>query len=245
MKRPLLILVLLLAVTQWALAQSDETVISADRPGMATGTDIMPKGKVQWETGVGYEGDGGSAAYTLNNTLFRYGMVDWAELRVGMDLLHADGTTGLSALNIGTKIGLLENEGWVPAVSLLANLQCPHIGSKAFVPSLLAPQLYVLLQNQVTSWLSVGYNIGAEWDGDMAEPQSFAAVCLGFSLTESLGCFVESYNYFHSTGNTYAIDLGLNWVVARNLQLDIAANFNLQNPTNYLMVSGGVAWLIN
>ena len=79
-----------------AVAQTDEPVISADRPGMATGTDIMPKGKVQWETGGGYEMAG-----------------------------------------------------------------------------------------------------------------------------------------------------GLNWVATRNLQLDVAANFNLQNPTNYLMVSGGVAWLIN
>lgn len=227
------------------VAQTNEPVISADRPGMSTGTDVMPKGKVQWETGVGYESEGGAATYTLNNTLVRFGLVDWAELRVGMDLLHGNGTTGLSALNIGTKIAMVENKGWVPAISLLANLQCPRIGSSAFTPSHLAPQLYVLFQNQVTSWFNVGYNVGAEWDGTLAEPSTFAAVCLGFSITESLGCFVESYNYFHSLGNTYAMDLGLNWVVTRNLQLDLAANLNLQNTGNYLMISGGVAWLIN
>ncbi|MCQ2298795.1 MAG: transporter [Bacteroidales bacterium] len=244
MKKLLLISLMTLLSTA-ALAQTGEPVISADRPGMSTGTDVMPQGKIQWETGVGYESEGGAATNTLNNTLLRYGLVDWAEIRVGMDLLHEGSTTGLSALNVGTKISLVENRGWIPAISLLANLQCPRIGSSAFTPSHLAPQLYVLFQNQVTSWFNVGYNVGAEWDGTLAEPSTFAAVCLGFSITESLGCFVESYNYFHSLGNTYAMDLGLNWVVTRNLQLDLAANLNLQNTGNYLMISGGVAWLIN
>lgn len=243
--KKLLLISLMSLLSAAALAQTDEPVISADRPGMSTGTDVMPQGKIQWETGVGYESEGGAATYTLNNTLLRYGLVDWAEIRVGMDLLHEGSTTGLSALNVGTKISLVENRGWIPAISLLANLQCPRIGSSAFTPSHLAPQLYVLFQNQVTSWFNVGYNVGAEWDGTLAEPSTFAAVCLGFSITESLGCFVESYNYFHSLGNTYAMDLGLNWVVTRNLQLDLAANLNLQNTGNYLMISGGVAWLIN
>ena len=243
--KKILLISLMALFSATALAQTGEPVISADRPGMSTGTDVMPQAKTQWETGVGYESEGGAATYTLNNTLVRFGLVDWAELRVGMDLLHGNGTTGLSALNIGTKIALVENEGWVPAISLLANLQCPRIGSSDFTPSHLAPQLYVLFQNQVTSWFNVGYNVGAEWDGTLAEPSTFAAVCLGFSITESLGCFVESYNYFHSLGNTYAMDLGLNWVVTRNLQLDLAANLDLQNTGNYLMISGGVAWLIN
>lgn len=245
MKRTVLLIAMMWLLAVTTMAQTDEAEISADRPGMSTGTDVMPKGKIQWETGVGYESEGGAATYTLNNTLLRYGLVNWAELRVGMDLLHSNGITGLSALNIGTKVALIENEGWKPAISLLANLQTPHIGSQAFCPTHLAPQLYVLFQNQVTSWFNVSYNVGAEWDGTLAEPSTFAAVCLGFSLTERLGCFVESYNYFHSLGNTYAIDLGVNWVVTRNLQLDLAANLDLQNPSNYLMISGGVAWLIN
>lgn len=245
MKKLLLCISLILMLHGAAVAQTGDPEISADRPGMSTGTDVMPKGKIQWETGIAYESEGGSATYTLNNTLLRFGLEEWAELRVGMDLLHSDGTTGLSALNIGTKIGLTENQGWVPAIALMANLQCPHIGSQAFTPAHLAPQLYVLFQNQVTSWFNIGYNVGAEWDGTLAEPTAFAAVCLGFSLTQGLGCFVESYNYFHSLGDTYAIDLGLNWVVARNLQLDVAANIDLNNEENHFMLSGGVAWLIN
>lgn len=228
-----------------AMAQLEEPTISADRPGMSTGTDVMPKGKLQWETGIGYERNGSSATFTINNTLLRYGWVDWAEFRVGMDLLSADGTTGVSGLMFGTKISLIENTGWVPAISLLANLQSPHLGSPDFCPEYLTPQLYLLFQNQVTDRFSLGYNVGAEWNGSHAQPTTFAAVCLGISFTEGLGCFVESYNYFCAGSSNYCVDLGLNWVVARNLQLDVAANFDLQRLDNYFMVSGGVAWLIN
>lgn len=245
MKKKLLFIAALFMLLNTAMAQNETSTISADRPGMSTGTDVMPKGKIQWETGVGYESVGGSATYTLNNTLLRYGLVDRAEIRVGMDLLHEGSTTGLSALNVGTKISLVENRGWIPAVSLMANMQSPHIGNKSFLPSHLAPQLYILCQNQVTEWMNIGYNIGAEWDGAVAEPSTFGAICLGFSITENLGCFVESYNYFHSQGNIYAMDFGFNWVILSNLQLDIATNLSLQEMQNHMMVSGGIAWLIS
>ena len=38
-----------------ATAQNDEVGFSADRPGATTGTDVVEKGRLQWETGVGYE----------------------------------------------------------------------------------------------------------------------------------------------------------------------------------------------
>ena len=36
-------------------ARDELPVISADRPGALTGTDIMPRFKLQWETGMGVE----------------------------------------------------------------------------------------------------------------------------------------------------------------------------------------------
>ncbi len=38
-----------------ALAQSEEAGFTADRPGATTGIDVLPKGRLQWETGVGYQ----------------------------------------------------------------------------------------------------------------------------------------------------------------------------------------------
>lgn len=240
----LLTLIIALGCTNlWA---QEDLVISADRPGMATGTDVMPLHKIQWETGFAYEHSKGCPdSYTLNNTYLRYGLSEWAEVHVGADLLLCDGTTGLSALSVGTKVKMLDGAGWVPTVSFMANLASPHIGSKAYRPDHLAPQLYLLFQNDVTDWFNIGYNIGAEWDGFIAEPTTFAAVCLGFAITDDLGCFVESYNYFTTESSEYLMDLGLTWIVSPRVQLDVSAAISLTNPYSYFWAGAGVAWLIN
>ena len=68
-------------------AQDELPTISADRPGALTGTDVMSRYKLQWETGVGYESTtDGPHTLTLNNTLLRFGLFENAEIRVGTDL---------------------------------------------------------------------------------------------------------------------------------------------------------------
>lgn len=47
MKKRLLLVAMLCSWMGMVVAQTNESVISADRPGMATGTDVMPKGKIQ------------------------------------------------------------------------------------------------------------------------------------------------------------------------------------------------------
>ncbi|MGM9783330.1 MAG: hypothetical protein ACI3ZV_07575 [Paludibacteraceae bacterium] len=44
-------------------AQESASGISADRPGMAPGVDVMPFKSVQWETGIQY--DYASGAHSL------------------------------------------------------------------------------------------------------------------------------------------------------------------------------------
>ena len=65
------------------------------------------------------------------------------------------------------------------------------------------------------------------------------------SKNDNLGCFIESYNYFNKLGNAYCMDFGLNWQVSRKVQLDIAANMDLTNPSQCWAISCGVAWQIN
>ncbi|MCR4812898.1 MAG: transporter [Bacteroidales bacterium] len=161
-----LIFILLLSPTL-IMAQEEAAGFTADRPGESTGPDVMPLHRVQWETGVGFSHTFGVDEFTLNNTLIRYGLTRFAEIRVGIDLLHtrqqtgSDWRTSVSALSIGTKIKVLEGDGWKPTVSALAEVECPHI------------------------------------------------------------------------------------MVHRKVQLDVAANLNLQQPSKYYAVSAGVAWQIN
>ena len=247
-----LFIVAILAVCCFNAKAQENVEFTADRPGASTGPSVVGQGVIQLEQGVQYDGDGGVGTFTFSNTLLRYGLFDAMELRLGGDgfLYQEDGTAqgfkpAFSGLSVGTKIKCFEGQGPVPAVSVLADFAVPYTASNGFNVDHLAPSLYLLFENPVNDWLSVGYNLGAEWDGTLPNATTFAAVCLGFTATENLGCFIENYNYFGAFGNVYAMDFGFNWMVGRKVQLDLAANMDLRNPAQCWSISCGIAWQIN
>ena len=239
---------LLLMGCMTAMAQ-EEVEFTADRPGASTGPSVVAHKVIQLEQGLQYDGDGGAGTFTFSSTLLRYGLFPNMELRLGGDgFMYQENNAfkaAFSGLSVGTKIKCFEGRGAIPAVSVLADFAIPYTASAGFNADHFAPSLYLLFENPVNDWFSIGYNVGAEWDGTFPGPTTFAAVCFGFSATENLGCFVESYNYFGSLGNQYAVDFGLNWMVGRKVQLDLAANLDLLNPAQCWSISCGVAWQIN
>lgn len=79
----------------------------------------------------------------------------------------------------------------------------------------------------------------------LAAPVTFAALCLDFSITESTGAFLETYNYFSKGGEpSFNLDFGFSWNVLDNLQLDLFSAINLNNISSYLNVGFGLVWLI-
>ena len=253
--KKILSILLLLPLSVMMMAE-EENWMSPDRPGMATGTDVMPFKKVMWETGFEGDWDGSSHVVTLPTTMFRFGITPFAELRVEYDgTLQQNGKQWDYApepLVLGTKVRVFDGSDqykWIPKTSLMVNLEIPCTKQMASTMHV-APSVYALFSNDVTDWFNIGYNVGAEWDGTSAIPATFLAVCLGFNITDDLGAFVESYNYFtkYGIGNTAAdpnIDFGFNWMVHQKVQLDVYAGFSCMNPKNFSMVGLGVAWLIN
>ena len=247
-----LFIVTVLAVCGFNAKAQDEVEFTADRPGASTGPSVIGKGIFQLEQGVQYDGDGGAGTFTFSNTLIRYGLFDAMEVRLSGEGFTYRPETQLNAykaafsgLSLGTKIKCFDGLGAIPAVSVLADFAIPYTASKGFNTEHLAPSLYLLFENPVNDWLSIGYNLGAEWDGSLPQPTAFAALCLGFCITDRLGCFVESYNYFGGLGNVYAMDFGFNWMAGRKVQIDLAASLDLGNPVQSWAVSCGAAWQIN
>ena len=232
--------------------QEELPTISADRPGYTWGTEVMHHHKFSWENGFGFESDNGVPSITLNSTIVRYGIFENVELRVGTDFLMFDDgqspnlTFGMNPLTIGTKIKVYDGTDVLPSVGLLAEFHSPRLGSKDLLPSHLAPSMYLLFENDINDWFYVCYNVGAEWDGDSSAPTTFLSLCLGFSLTESLGTFIESANYFClGNDNLYLTEFGITWLASRRVQLDLSADLDLKNMGKFFAVGGGVAWLIN
>jgi len=251
-------LFLILVFFATAAFAQEESSFTADRPGAATGTDVLPFKSVSWETGFQYDYADGAHSIALPTTMFRFGISRFAELRIQYDgALASDENNrwhyGVQPLTLGTKVRIYDGQTanerlkWLPKTSLLLNLQIPTTPDLAAAMHV-APQAYLLFHNDCTDWLGLDYNVGAEWDGVSARPTTFLALCFGFSMTDNVGAYVETYNYITDYGKDFAIepylDFGFNFMVHPRVQLDVYGAFLSDDPKASASVGLGVAWMI-
>lgn len=232
--------------TKSVYAQADEFIITAERPGMTYSTEIMPMGRLQFESGITIAPHiNQSDSYIQNNNTLRFGLFDRTEVSFGMDILHSEWQTSFSALNIGIRAKILDETRFIPSMAIMTNLISPHVSSCSNTPEHLAPQLYLIFQNDITKWLYLGYNIGAEWDGFMPQPTMFLSVCIGANMSKQISCFIESYNYLTANFTDYLFDIGITWTPIRRLQFDASAVINMSAPLEIFKAGVGISWLIN
>lgn len=236
----------------------NEIWLSADRPGEGTGSEVLDKGYIQWETGFECLHTWGMHLLTMPTTLFRFGVHRRVELRLEytgaltiFDHPDADPTTSDEHLYIptplflGTKILLCDHRGgsldqaWIPRTAVLCNIGLPV--SKALATDLpISGAVDLLFENEVTEWFSIGYDVGVQWNEWAPAPDIFASLGVNFAPTDHLGLFIESFNLFDpdaidlNTGKTYThchinMDFGITYAVHPRVQLDAYAGFNIYN----------------
>ena len=235
---------------------AEEAVVQPDRPGAGTGTTVLDRGVIQWETGFEARHLSGMHALTLPTTSFRFGVDKRAELRLEFEGVLAinDDPDDIPAspdsyvyapspLCIGTKIMLWEGSEekrlkWIPKASLMAEAGLPVTTEMADrMP--ISGGIDLLFENEITNWFSIGYDIGAEWVEWAPMPDIFASLGFNFNPTEKFGLFVENYNFFdcdvdaslfgHSTAYMVYLNFGATYLVHPRVQLDLYAGFNCFN----------------
>lgn len=232
-------------------AQEEDFSFPTDRPGNVWGTEVLPFHTVSWENGFSYERSQGDRTIALPSTIVRYGIFENVELRVGTDFQlfeeppYETKLFGLTPLTIGTKIHCYDGTEILPSIGVLAQLQSPHVGSADLLPDHLAPAMYLIFENDINDWFAICYDAGLEWDGVTAIPTTFLGLNLSFCLTDDLGTYVETFNYLHPDGNQYLTEIGFTFSPMPRLQLDIEADFDVQQIKDYFRVGCGIAWRIN
>lgn len=275
-RRALYVLLCLLPCSVFAEQQVVQA--EADRPGAGTGTHVLDRGLIQWETGVDVSHFSGMHVLNLPATLLRFGLGPWAELRLEYsgalalddkpnDDILPDALYAPEPLWIGSKIRLWGGSEqpllqWIPRTSLLMNIGLPLTKADADERPL-AGKIDLLFENDVTDWLTIGYDIGVYWVDWKPTPEVFASLGLNFAPTDRLGVFVESYNSFlpnavnsdtpgqRRTMCDINMDFGITYMVHPRVQLDANAGFNLfhtesflSTPRNYAFIGLGVTWLL-
>ncbi len=254
--RNLLILVML-TFSLAAKAQNEIPELITDRPDQTESSTVVPHKSMQIETGFVMENNETGfieqKSFAYNTTLLRYGLLENFELRLGMEYLeeivsikNTDTTntySGLSPIYAGFKIKIADEDGWKPEIAFLGGLVLPFTAHNDFKPEYSAANMRFSFAHTLSDRFSIGYNLGAEWDGETAVPAYFYSAALGIGLTDNLGGFVEGYGLISEVSDSeHLIDAGFTYLLLPNFQLDLSGGIGLNENAVDNFLSFGLTY---
>lgn len=257
-----------LLITTAATALSQE--MSTDRPDQTESSWVVPKGVVQIETGFSIANDAPDAVpnssitsltlqnFNLASALIRVGLLERLEFRLetgyvvekseGKQVLGqteetvSESLEGIDALAVGVKVGIAEEKGSFPEISLIFHTTLP-VGNEAFRPAYVVPDFRFTLSHSLSESVSLGYNFGAEWSDANHPPAGIYTLVVGSDLAESVGGFLEMFGTLSPENPPqHTFDGGLTWGVDENLQLDASAGIGITEFAEDFFISGGVSF---
>ena len=251
-----LILFALLAPLEWAAAQEDPSnPLITDRPDFTEAASTVAKGRVQVEGGYTFAREGDVEAHVLGELLVRIGVLDFAELRLGVPnylfVESQDGKdSGLDDSFLGVKLKLVEADTrfdrFLPSVALLLGSTLPT-ASGGFGEDQAQPEAKLALTWDVSERLAVGSNLNfarARSGGD-GFSQFSGSLVLGLGLGDHTGAYVEYFGFTATTpdgADASFLNGGFTFLTNENLQFDIRAGLGLNDPQPNYFAGLGFAW---
>jgi len=207
--------------------------IEADRPDQTETPSIVPKGMFQVESGFSYQKNTlNRSSWMVPSILWKYGVNSNLELRVITEIEQnnngEESEWGLHPLMIGLKVKLLEENGIVPKTSIIAHLGLPNVASENLKATTLKPEFRFTMQHSLTEKLSLGYNLGAEWDEISDKPTYIYTLTTGIVLIGKLNSYLELYG-FSAQNQTAAHNLagGMVYLITDNFMVDLSSGIGV------------------
>lgn len=246
----ILFILLTIVISNIAFSQTHELI--TDRPDQTESAQVVPLNSLQIESGIANEvGIFGMNTFTPNSTLLRFGLFENFELRLGAEysILTSDMTAqkirGLNPLYVGMKFQITDEDGLYPGIAFLGGLNLPIFASKDFKTNKLAPDFRFSISHTLADWLSLGYNLGLEWNGDDNQMQGIYSIVLGLGVNDWLGLYIESFGYvWDPSGAQHMLDAGFTFLVKDNFQLDVSSGFGINSTAAELFLAGGFSWRV-
>ena len=239
MKLKILILFVLLNIN--CFSQKTEP-IQADRPDQTETPAIVPKGMFQVETGFTFQkNESNSRTWSLPSTLWKYGVNGNFELRLITEFvsekINDEKLSGFTPVLIGFKVSLCEEKGIIPKTSFIGHISLPNAASKEYKTDFSAPEFRFTMQHTLTEKLSLGYNLGCEWDGATPAPTYIYTLTTGLAVTNKLGSYIELFGFAPQDDSAnHNLDGGVTYLITDNFMLDLSSGVGLTNnaPEHYI-----------
>lgn len=227
--------------------------LASDRPDFTETAQIVEAGHVQIEAGYTYTHDNRAGVETETHTfpefLARLGLTQDTELRlVWLGYLNEEVAgardSGLSDFSIGLKHSMAEEGTSLPALSYLLELSAP-VGSNDFSAGDPELTFKFLWEKGLTDKIGLAGNVNfaalKEFDSYILEPA--ASLSAGFSLTDSVGSYLEYYGLYPTgseEGPAHTVNGGLTYLMNENLQLDVRAGFGVNDRADDFLAGTGL-----
>lgn len=240
MKRTIFLLCFI-AILSKSFAQ-EFPAIQTDRPDQTECPFIVPKNYFQLENGFSYEKINNQTSQIVAPTILtRFGINDHFELRLITELAVENNISekfsGINPVLIGFKTRLFEEKGIIPITSFIGHIGIPKAGSNNFQTTYYAPEFRFTMQHTLSDKQSLSYNLGAEWNGESAEPTFIYTLTSGYSLSKTMGCYIEFYGFCPQLSKPdHRFDGGITYLINPNHQFDVSAGVGLSkiSPEYYV-----------
>ena len=237
-----------------------EAPLVTDRPDFTEASSTVGRGVVQLEVGYTYvydnDGTNGVRTHSFPEALARIGVfAEWLELRIAWN--YSEETTrtagavtgtarGAEDLYLGFKIGLTPQEGLLPEMAIIPQMNVPT-GSGGVSDRQVLPGFNWIYGWELNDWLSAAGSTqfnrrvdGTSGDNYTEWAQSWT---FGYSLTEKLGGYTEWFALFPTAATTelpqYYFNGGFTYLINNDLQFDIRGGVGLNNAADDYFLGTG------
>lgn len=221
--------------------------ISADRPGLGTGTATVTPQTFQSELGYAFNSNG-SNSHELGQLLLRYGVTNTVEVRGGVGsyvVNEAPFDNGYLGTTLGAKARLFQNE--TSTLSGLATLGLPTGTGPYDTPDDRVRQELTLAYNgALGSGLDLTLNGGTRFyyssgiQNDRAFEWLFIPT-LSFGVTQTADAYVGYGGFFRDGPNTNWVEGGLTFLAAPNTQVDLNTGLRVDDNADQFFLGIGLA----
>lgn len=237
------------------IAQETEEIpeMITDRPDATESANTLPKNYFQVETGGFFESfetsDYKTQVVGYNTTLFRYGMLENFEFRMGWSFEEGrtfvnnerdnNVNSGFSPLLLGMKVAIADENGLLPQIGLLGHLYLPFTASTDYRPETTGVDFRFAFSHTLSENSGLSYNLGAEWGNDSSEAAYIYSLSYARGLTEKLSAYVEVYGDFpENNGANHFCDAGFTYLLKNNIQLDATVGRSFTEGQDILVGAG-------
>lgn len=234
-------IVLIFAIVHQAKSQEIDTDGTSETEAPHTITAM----KFQAESDIAVERENGEFTDYFPESLLRFGLFKNLELRADIALAGTDTTSaGFDPIRLGAKYHLFGGKNWLPEISAMAMVKIPWLADGRFHERYYEPELRLLLKNELTDKLDLGYNLGMLWNSENRQPEYVYTISGDAEVSKKVKFYAEEYCF--APVNRHAIhtaDLGILYLLTPNLQLDLAGGTALTHTSDFFL-RGGIAFRI-